>query len=322
MQELRVDILEGTLGPTEVASSKKKRGTENPPRRKESAKKYSQRVLHPISLGMMAFRGRSLQWFRNTRAWSFPQLVNFMKSKGALNPAEPVADFATPIDVLQQGIWGGPKLPRVLKEIRDVVLGQDTDLPEDKRKVLMFCQSPKTDEFLLKLLNYIGIPTILLNSAMKPSDRWKAIRNFNTAVFPKVLITTYTLDIAGHDLHHRSATGINVEPAFNQATEHQFNCRLYRIGQTSPIRSSSPSASIFSPSVFSPSIFSLSIFSPFIFSPFIFSPFISPAPIFSPSHRLSIASFSIPSPSIDWAVTTSTGRPLSLKSLRLLPPSK
>lgn len=152
-----------------MASSPKKRNAGDQPRRKESAKKYSQRVLLPISLGMMAFRGRSLQWFRNTRAWGFPQLVDFMKDKGALDPRQPAGDLAGPIDVVQQGIWGGPKLARALQEIRDAVLGQDTDLPEDKRKFLMFCQSPKTGECLLKLLSYVGIPTILLNSTIKLS---------------------------------------------------------------------------------------------------------------------------------------------------------
>ncbi|KAI4671442.1 uncharacterized protein J4E88_009107 [Alternaria novae-zelandiae] len=66
---------------------------------------------------------------------------------------------------------------------------------------------------------------------MSADDRHKSIRAFDEKDLPQVLITTYALNIAGHDAQHRCATVHHVEPAFDWATEHQAGTRVYRIGQ-------------------------------------------------------------------------------------------
>ena len=44
-------------------------------------------------------------------------------------------------------------------------------------------------------------------------------------------ISTYPLNIAGHDAQNRCATVLHVEPAYNWPTEYQAHSRVYRIGQ-------------------------------------------------------------------------------------------
>jgi hypothetical protein len=48
-------------------------------------------------------------------------------------------------------------------------------------------------------------------------------------------ITTYALNIAGHDMQNRCAEAVHVEPAFNYGTEYQAFSRIYRIGQTQEV---------------------------------------------------------------------------------------
>jgi hypothetical protein len=44
-------------------------------------------------------------------------------------------------------------------------------------------------------------------------------------------ISTFPLNIAGHDMQHQCANVIVAEPGYNWATEHQGTSRVYRIGQ-------------------------------------------------------------------------------------------
>lgn len=110
-------------------------------------------------LGMAAFRGLSLAWFRKRRDWSLPQLTQFVKKKGALNPEDHNRPLDSTEEVLQQFLWGAPKLRMLLIELvranSRVSLGEVQDAQD--QECLVFCHSPKIVETVLELLEYLGI---------------------------------------------------------------------------------------------------------------------------------------------------------------------
>ena len=114
-------------------------------------------------------------------------------------------------------MWGAPKLRELLDLLDEI--SRDARLPAHKRKVMVMCQAPKTAEVIYTLLRYLGISTALLASDTRARDRETIIERFNETAHIDVLITCFSLDIAGHDCHRRCARAIIVEPAFNWATE-------------------------------------------------------------------------------------------------------
>ena len=198
-------------------------------RRCIAALRYSQRTTLPTHLGMIAFKGLSLEWLRDRRNWSLAQVTQFMKEQGALNPADTNRALCTPTEVLRQFLWGAPKLRELLDLLDEI--SRDSRLPAHKRKVMVMCQAPKTAEVIYTLLRYLGISTALLASDTRARNRETIIERFNETAHIDVLITCFSLDIAGHDCHRRCARAIIVEPAFNWATEAQFAHRTHRIGQ-------------------------------------------------------------------------------------------
>lgn len=73
---------------------------------------------------------------------------------------------------------------------------------------------------------------MLLDAEMSADTRFDIINDFNISEKHSVLLTTYSLNIAGLDAHKRCAAVISVEPGFNLATERQAQSRVHRFGQT------------------------------------------------------------------------------------------
>ncbi|KAI7156257.1 hypothetical protein KC349_g6391 [Hortaea werneckii] len=192
-------------------------------------RKYAFMTTLPSHLGMTAFKGLSLAWFRSRRDWSLAQLVQFMKDKGALNPADRNTPLDTPEEVVRQFLWGAPKFRYALQEAERVLFTDAT--PVGHRKLAEFCQSPKTQELLLKLYEYVGIRCLSIDSSVTASMREEMIEDFNTKDDHQILLTTYTINIAGQDLHPKCCTSLFMECAYGWAAEHQAGCRTSRFGQ-------------------------------------------------------------------------------------------
>lgn len=143
-----------------------------------------------------------------------------MKSRGALNPADLNTPLSSEDEVVRQFLWGAPKLRQLLIELESVLYGKNRN--PDKPAAAVFCHSPKTAEVVYKLLGYLGIPTEFLDSTMSAEDRERRIRAFNEGAGttpPLVLLSTFSLNIAGYDRHRRAATAIFVECTSNWETE-------------------------------------------------------------------------------------------------------
>ncbi|KAI4614180.1 hypothetical protein J4E80_006871 [Alternaria sp. BMP 0032] len=166
---------------------------------------------------------------RARRKEGLPLLTARMKTAGALNPEDVDRPLDSDEEVLRQFLWGSPKMRYMLWEIQRVILGKAK--PATHRKILATFQFPRSAEMFLKLVEFVGVRAILLDTNMSPDERHKSIRAFDEEDMPQILITTYALNIAGHDAQHRCATVLHVEPAFNWATEHQAASRVYRFGQ-------------------------------------------------------------------------------------------
>lgn len=191
-------------------------------------------------VGNVAFRGLSLAWFRKKRRFSLAQMLEYMKSKGAMEPAARDRQPRDAVDTLRRFLWGSPKFAHMLRKLRE--LRQDADLRPTHRKVLMFCNTPKTVELIHKLLGCIGINCIAIDSSMKPQQREDDIQRFNTTPrstdesVPSVLITTHAINIAGHDCQQYCSRVFVIEPAWSIQAEHQGLMRVYRMGQQYPVK--------------------------------------------------------------------------------------
>lgn len=163
-----------------------------------------------------AYQSRSIEDFRNTRAESLAQQLEFMSKQGALNPDESANGLLdSSVEVARRFCWGAPKMAHLLAEVWRVVLGGKCSKPADKRKLMVFMQSPKTAEVVYKLLSYIGVTIILLSGDMTPSEREDLILKFNEEDDPKILIATHSLNIAGYDCQDRCSSIVIPEPAYS-----------------------------------------------------------------------------------------------------------
>ncbi|KAH7076102.1 hypothetical protein FB567DRAFT_596727 [Paraphoma chrysanthemicola] len=70
---------------------------------------------------------------------------------------------------------------------------------------------------------------------MSPEERLKNIRAFHADPLPEIAITTYPLNIAGHDMQGHCCEVILAEPAYNWATEHQGGSQAHRINKTQEV---------------------------------------------------------------------------------------
>jgi hypothetical protein len=180
-------------------------------------------------IGFSGLEHMSTPQIRAQRKEGLPLLTARMKKAGALNPEDKDNPLNSDEEVLRQFLWGSPKMRFMLWEIQQVILGKTK--PASHRKIMATFQFPRSAEMFLKLVGFVGVRAVLLDTNMSADERHKHIRAFDEKGNPQVLITTYALNIAGHDAQHRCATVAHVEPAFNRATEHQAASRVYRIGQ-------------------------------------------------------------------------------------------
>ena len=106
-----------------------------------------------------------------------------------------------------------------------------------RRKVLVTFKVTKIAHLFHRILRFIGFKSILLTSQDTPDERAGTFLDFNN---PKkcqcdgreVLITTYALNIAGHNVQETCCTVISLEPAFSMAEEKQAFFRVHRPGAT------------------------------------------------------------------------------------------
>lgn len=100
-----------------------------------------------------------------------------------------------------------------------------------RRKVLVTFKVPNIAHLFHRILRFIGFNSILLTSQDTPEEHAGTILDFND---PKkcqgdgheVLITTYALNIAGHNLQETCCTVISLEPAFSMAEKKQAFFRV------------------------------------------------------------------------------------------------
>ncbi|KAF2110730.1 P-loop containing nucleoside triphosphate hydrolase protein [Lophiotrema nucula] len=203
----------------------------------EKSKKYGNKFQNLSSLsthlGGFALRNVHTSEWRKRRAEGLPTLVACMKKGNALNPAEVRRPLNNPKRVVEQFMWGAPKFRFLLAIVRDVMFGKKKK--DGHRKLVVFFQWPRSAEMFLKLVEFIGIRSVLVDADMKEHQQLKSIEQFNEEDDPKILISTYSLNIAGHDMQYQCATVVLAESAFNYPTEFQATSRVVRIGQSQPV---------------------------------------------------------------------------------------
>jgi len=166
---------------------------------------------------------------RAQRREGLPLLTTRVKTAEALNPEDIDRPLDSDEEVLRQFLRGSPRMKYLLWEIQRVILGNTK--VASHRKIFATFQFPRFAEMFLKLVEFLGICAVLLDTNMPPDERHKNIRAFDEEDMPQILITMYALNIVGYDAQHRCATVVHVEPAFNWATEHQAASRVHRFGQ-------------------------------------------------------------------------------------------
>ncbi|GAB7366898.1 hypothetical protein MBLNU230_g1259t1 [Neophaeotheca triangularis] len=197
------------------------------------SRRFPQLSVLPTHLGLAAYYTRNTTWFRKIRDMLLDQLVDEMRKKNALDPSD-TDPLETPAQYLRAFLWGAPKLAYLCLVIWKVQFSADKK-PAGKQKILIMCSSSRSAEFVHTLIGWLGITSIILDVLIIPKDRDPIINQFNKDDEPMIMITTYNLNIAGHDLHHKCCTVVILEPAFNEASEVQASHRVYRIGQTEPV---------------------------------------------------------------------------------------
>ncbi|KAH7096015.1 P-loop containing nucleoside triphosphate hydrolase protein [Paraphoma chrysanthemicola] len=214
----------GTLTPEklqELAESKLER--------KKTGSTFAKLSVLSTHIGFSGLEKTSTAVLRKRRGEGLPLLVARLKARRALNPADLGTPLDSAVEVVRQFLWGSPKMRFLLWEIERVILGKAK--PEGHRKLLLFFQFPRSAEMCLKLVEYIGIRAVLLDTSMSSKDRLREIKAFHQQDSPDILITTYPLNIAGHDMQGKCCQVMLIEPAYNWATEYQAASRVYRIGQ-------------------------------------------------------------------------------------------
>jgi hypothetical protein len=75
-----------------------------------------------------------------------------MKAKKALNPEDLEMPLNSAHEILRQFLWDSPKMRFLLWKIQCVILGEVK--PVIHRKLLLFCQFPRSAEMVLKVSRF------------------------------------------------------------------------------------------------------------------------------------------------------------------------
>jgi len=143
-------------------------------------------------IGFSGLDKMSTAAIRAQRREGLPLLTVRMKKAGALSPQDKDTPLHSDEEVLRQFLWGSPKMRFLIWEIQRVVLGH-TKAASHKKLLLSF-QFPRSAEMCLKLVEFLGIRAVLLDTNMPPDERHN-IRTFDEENVPQILITMYALNI-------------------------------------------------------------------------------------------------------------------------------
>ncbi|KAI4667188.1 uncharacterized protein J4E79_001873 [Alternaria viburni] len=157
-------------------------------------------------IGFSGLDKMSTAAIRAQRHEILPLLTARMKTAGALNPEDIDRPLDSDEEVLRQFLWGSPRMKYLLWEIQRVIFGNTK--VASHRKIFATFQFPRSAEMFLKLVEFLGICAVLLDTNMPPEERHKNIRAFDEEDMPQILITTYALNIAGHDAQHQEEVEI------------------------------------------------------------------------------------------------------------------
>lgn len=130
--------------------------------------------------------------------------------------------------MLDLSLVGGIKLKLAIVEILDVF-----EKLSGRRKVLVLCKSPRTAEGFNPILQFMGVKTNLLTGDINTEDRGQMLRQFQDKSEDngcEDLMATYTLRIAGHNLHQYCCTVIELEQGTSFPEVMQACCRVHRPG--------------------------------------------------------------------------------------------
>lgn len=196
---------------------------------------YYKAMALASSLCLTGLRGMSTSDVHEI-GW-LPDMVRIMYAGGfGGNPDwAGVKELGTPEEVLKHALWGSPSMKAAIPEIMDV-FEKDPEKDGRRRKVLCLATVPRTAALFHRILGYMGVYSTLLTSEMSPDERCTAIMGFNKPSPDKhqgreVLIATYGLNIAGHNLHQECCNVIALEPGTSLAEETQGAYRVHRWGQ-------------------------------------------------------------------------------------------
>ena len=114
------------------------------------------------------------------------------------------ADFAAYKNVedsLEKALFGSPMFRHALLDVWDAL-----QKPNGRRKVLCMGILPRTAGYFSRIFQYLGVKANLLTFKDGPLKHGEDIMKFNENDDYEVLICTYALRLAGHNLHQKSCT--------------------------------------------------------------------------------------------------------------------
>lgn len=143
-----------------------------------------------------------------------PKAANFTKYSGGWK------------EVLTKALWGGPVLRSAI-----LVIWQAMNDEARRKKVLCMAMLPRTAAFFYRILGLLGIKARLLTSNIAPQKRGRLVEDFNDNDDDQVLICTYSLRLAGLNLHKKSCTVVCIEPGLHLSEMQQATHRVRGWGQ-------------------------------------------------------------------------------------------
>lgn len=137
------------------------------------------------------------------------------------------SDLGLPIDTranrLKYLCWGSPKLRLLLRQVRDVVLGQNT-------KLLITEDTPIVAWFFELVLQFLHVECYVMHADLSNQERQELVERFNDKNSTlKVLILMYNISAQGVNLHKAAYHAFVATGAINAGVEIQAWGRLIRV---------------------------------------------------------------------------------------------